>query len=68
MNCTCALLKLQGIKLEQFIFDPFPNAQRTALLEVLRNEEFAPVKNAPNEDKPDSPETARGAVLKLHAR
>jgi len=57
---------VQGIKLEQFIFDPFPHARRTALLEVDRAAEFAPVKNAPNEDKPDSPETARDAVLKLH--
>jgi len=57
---------VQGIKLEQFIFDHFPLARRVALLEVNRSEEFAPVKNAPNEDKPDSPETARAAVLKLH--
>uniref|UniRef100_A0A061SNA9 UDP-N-acetylglucosamine diphosphorylase n=1 Tax=Tetraselmis sp. GSL018 TaxID=582737 RepID=A0A061SNA9_9CHLO len=58
--------EVQGIKLEQFIFDPFPSACRPALFEVKREEEFAPVKNAANEDMPDSPETARAAVLKLH--
>jgi len=57
---------VKGIKLEQFIFDHFPMAKRVALMEVNRAEEFAPVKNAPNEDNPDSPETARAAVLKLH--
>ncbi|KAK8311830.1 hypothetical protein V6Z11_D02G278000 [Gossypium hirsutum] len=35
-----------GLKLEQFIFDAFPYAPSTALFEVLREEEFAPVKNA----------------------
>lgn len=38
-----------GIKLELFIFDTFPSASpgRTALMEVQREAEFAPVKNAP---------------------
>ncbi|KAF2286584.1 hypothetical protein GH714_018749 [Hevea brasiliensis] len=35
-----------GFKLEQFIFDAFPYTPSTALFEVLREEEFAPVKNA----------------------
>ena len=58
---------MQGIKLELFIFDTFPLADRVALLEVHRHEEFAPVKNAP-ESKSDSPDTARQAMLKLHTR
>ncbi|KAJ1386980.1 SMAD/FHA domain superfamily [Sesbania bispinosa] len=33
-----------GLKLEQFIFDAFPYAPTTALFEVLREEEFAPLK------------------------
>ena len=57
----------QGIKLELFIFDTFPLAERVALLEVHRHEEFAPVKNAPG-SKSDSPDTARQAMLKLHTR
>ncbi len=36
-----------GVKLELFIFDPFPIASSFALLEVDRATEFAPVKNAP---------------------
>jgi len=59
--------KVPGIKLELFIFDTFPLADQTALLEVKRDEEFAPVKNAPG-SKADSPDTARAAILALHRR
>lgn len=57
----------QGIKLELFIFDTFSWAQRVALLEVKREEEFAPVKNAPGSEN-DSPDTARKAILSLHTK
>ncbi|PRW59645.1 UDP-N-acetylglucosamine diphosphorylase 2-like isoform B [Chlorella sorokiniana] len=57
-----------GVKLELFIFDTFPLADSTALLEVRREEEFAPVKNAPGHGLPDSPDTARDAILALHRR
>lgn len=57
-----------GIKLELFIFDTFPLASSTALFEVRREEEFAPVKNAPGQGLPDSPDTARDAILALHKR
>ena len=56
----------QGVKLELFIFDTFPLASSTALFEVRREEEFAPVKNAPGQGLPDSPDTARDAILALH--
>ncbi|KAL1194758.1 UDP-N-acetylglucosamine diphosphorylase 2 [Cardamine amara subsp. amara] len=56
-----------GLKLEQFIFDSFPYAPSTALFEVLREEEFAPVKNA-NGSNFDTPESARLLVLRLHTR
>ncbi|KAJ9534355.1 hypothetical protein QJQ45_016058, partial [Haematococcus lacustris] len=49
-----------GIKLEMFIFDPFPTAHTVALVEVSRQEQFAP--NAPG-SATDSPDTARAAVL-----
>ncbi len=58
---------MQGMKLELFIFDTFPLAERVALLEVHRHEEFAPVKNAPGSAS-DSPDTARQAILKLHTK
>ena len=54
------------MKLELFIFDTFPLASSTALFEVRREEEFAPVKNAPGQGLPDSPDTARDAILALH--
>ncbi len=57
---------LQGVKLELFIFDTFPLAQRAALLEVQREHQFAPVKNAPGTGK-DDPDTARGLNLAQHA-
>lgn len=56
-----------GYKLEQFIFDAFPYAPSTALFEVLREEEFAPVKNA-NGSNFDTPDSARLLVLRLHTR
>ncbi|KDP29578.1 hypothetical protein JCGZ_19379 [Jatropha curcas] len=56
-----------GFKLEQFIFDVFPYAPSTALFEVLREEEFAPVKNA-NGSNFDTPDSARLLVLRLHTR
>lgn len=58
---------MQGVKLELFIFDTFPLAASTALLEVARDEQFAPVKNAPG-SATDSPDTARAAIMALHKR
>lgn len=47
-----------GIKLESFIFDIFPLSERMAVLDAIRDQEFAPVKNAPGSPF-DSPDTAR---------
>jgi UDP-N-acetylglucosamine/UDP-N-acetylgalactosamine diphosphorylase len=47
-------------KFELFMFDLFPRAENMAVLEVVREEEFAPVKNR---DGVDSPQTARELVL-----
>jgi len=47
-----------GIKLEMFIFDVFPLADKWLVMEVDRKEEFAPVKNEPG-NPVDSPDTAR---------
>ena len=57
--------RVDGVKLELFIFDTFPSAERWGLMEVNRSEEFSPVKNAPG-TVIDSPDTAREHVLKLH--
>jgi UDP-N-acetylglucosamine/UDP-N-acetylgalactosamine diphosphorylase len=37
--------KPNGIKLETFVFDALPLAQKSIIFETLRSEEFAPVKN-----------------------
>jgi len=54
-----------GIKLEMFIFDVFPIAEDMAVLDCLREEEFAPVKNASGSPS-DSPETAKTMLYALH--
>jgi UDP-N-acetylglucosamine/UDP-N-acetylgalactosamine diphosphorylase len=54
-----------GYKLERFVFDALPAAERVAVVEGLREEEFAPVKNADGED---SPATARAALTALYRR
>lgn len=57
-----------GIKLEQFVFDVFPTLKfdgpepQFAMMEVLRSQEFSPLKNAPG-SKEDSPETSRAHLL-----
>lgn len=58
---------VMGVKLEQFIFDAFAYAPSMALFEVLREEEFAPVKNA-NGASYDTPDSARLMILRLHSR
>lgn len=52
-----------GIKLEMFIFDVFQFAESMAILQVPREEQFSPVKNAAG---PDSPESARQMISDLH--
>eukprot|EP00567_Pseudictyota_dubia_P011879 CAMPEP_0197457420 /NCGR_PEP_ID=MMETSP1175-20131217/45998_1 /TAXON_ID=1003142 /ORGANISM="Triceratium dubium, Strain CCMP147" /LENGTH=483 /DNA_ID=CAMNT_0042991779 /DNA_START=25 /DNA_END=1476 /DNA_ORIENTATION=+ len=58
---------INGIKLETFIFDVFPLSKRMAVLDVAREEEFAPVKNAPGTDY-DSPDTARLSLSILSSK
>ena len=53
-----------GIKFEMFVFDALPEADGNVLLEVDRENEFAPVKNARGED---SPQTAVTAFYRKHA-
>lgn len=47
-----------GFKLESFIFDVFSLSTSMTVLDVRREDEFAPVKNPPGSDS-DSPDTAR---------
>jgi UDP-N-acetylglucosamine/UDP-N-acetylgalactosamine diphosphorylase len=45
--------KPNGVKLETFVFDALPMAERSVILQTLRREEFAPVKNASGTDSPE---------------
>jgi len=54
-----------GLKLERFIFDAVPHARNPLVMEVLREDEFAPVKNLEGDD---SPATARAAMMAQHRR
>lgn len=53
-----------GIKLETFVFDALPLAEQSIILETIRSEEFAPVKNATG---PDSPEVTRRMMIERAA-
>jgi UDP-N-acetylglucosamine/UDP-N-acetylgalactosamine diphosphorylase len=48
-----------AIKLEAFIFDAVPLADRALVYETRRDEEFAPIKNAEGEDSPATSRTAQ---------
>ncbi|ODV90564.1 hypothetical protein CANCADRAFT_31478 [Tortispora caseinolytica NRRL Y-17796] len=58
-----------GYKLEQFVFDVFPQVPLAdfALFEVDRKDEFSPLKNASG-TKSDNPETSRNDLLFQGAR
>ena len=57
--------KPNAIKFERFIFDAIPHARNPLILETIREEEFAPVKNLSGEDSPD---TARAAMIDQYHR
>uniref|UniRef100_A0A7S1KL96 UDP-N-acetylglucosamine diphosphorylase n=1 Tax=Percolomonas cosmopolitus TaxID=63605 RepID=A0A7S1KL96_9EUKA len=60
--------KVEGIKLELFNFDICPLAgDKYFLLQVNREEEFAPLKNASGEKK-DSPESCRAMVSRHNVK
>lgn len=46
--------EITGYKFEKFVFDALPLSAKNVILEVLREEEFAPVKNASGQDSADS--------------
>ena len=56
---TVAPSEPNGYKLERFIFDLLPEARAAVLVEALREDEYAPVKNAQGSE---SPATARQAL------
>ena len=56
--------KPNGIKLEQFVFDVFPMLplEKFACMEVRREEEFSPLKNAKGTGQ-DDPDTSKAAIM-----
>ena len=51
-----------GYKFETFVFDALQQARHPVILEIVREEEFSPVKNSQGED---SPETAERDITRL---
>ncbi len=52
-----------GIKFETFVFDALQDAERSVSIEIVRSEEFSPLKNR---DGDNSPETVRRALNNLY--
>lgn len=55
---------VNALKFELFVFDALPLADRWLVVEAVREEEFAPIKNATGVDSPD---TSRRLMVRLHA-
>jgi UDP-N-acetylglucosamine/UDP-N-acetylgalactosamine diphosphorylase len=47
-------MEIEGIKFETFLFDALPLARKSMTMEVMREEEFAPVKNKSGSDSLES--------------
>ncbi len=58
-----SIAEIKGYKFEKFVFDALPLTDKNLLVETVREEEFAPIKNA---DGKDSPASSRKLMTGLH--
>ncbi|MGR3309645.1 MAG: UTP--glucose-1-phosphate uridylyltransferase [Candidatus Brocadiales bacterium] len=65
LNDSGELVKPEGVKFETFIFDALQRTKNSVVMEVVREDEFAPIKNAEGDD---SPATARQAMINMFGR
>lgn len=56
-----------AIKLERFVFDLLPAAEKALVVEALASESFAPVKNAIG-SATDTPQSCQKAIVDLHRK
>ena len=64
-GCKTKPSENNAAKFEMFIFDALKHAEKTIIMEVLREDEFSPVKNAEGKDSPD---TAKQSMINMFGR
>ncbi len=64
-GCKMKPTENNAVKFEMFIFDALKHAGKSIIMEVVREDEFSPVKNAEGED---SPETAKQSMINMFGR
>jgi len=61
-------IEIDGFKFEKFVFDALPLAKKSLIIECLREEEFAPVKNASGIDSVESSQQLMSDLYKSWVR
>jgi UDP-N-acetylglucosamine/UDP-N-acetylgalactosamine diphosphorylase len=64
-GCKTEPSENNAVKFEMFIFDALKHAGKSIIMEVVREDEFSPVKNAEGDNSPD---TARQSMINLFGR